>query len=388
MYDLERLLEELLETDASPGALHLVLSKLKDRGSTSLVVQQCRKALNLHPNRDDLRTLLAEAYLEQGLAAHASEELEGVTRRLDEAAGAYKLLAEAFERQGRYEEAAASLDRYLAHHPEDAQAGETLAGLRPPAPETAAAAAGPAPDDAGAAEGLRETPGEAIPEIATPTLAELYYSQGQIDAAIETYERILARAPDDPRASASLRELKALGAAPAEPPAFEDEIPEAAPAEEPEAEAVEPAAPEGDAFQEEVPEAAPVEELAPEVEAPQTMGPSEEAFEPEVPATPLEAESPEPAGQGEAALEAETAGPSPAWEPEAEAVEPAAPEGDAFEGVVPEAAPDEELAAGSGPASAEETAASAAERRRSRKMIAVLEEWLTRIHETGTNAPA
>ncbi len=311
MYDLERLLEELLETDASPGALHLVLSKLEDQGRTSLVIQQCRKVLSLHPNRDDLRTLLAEAYLEQGLAARAAEELMRVTRRLDEAAGAYKLLADAFLRQGRDAEAAGCLDRYLAHHPDDVDAGETLARLRPPAPETEAETAAPEETRAGEEE-LQETPaleqeapaGEPIPEIATPTLAELYYSQGQIDAAVETYELILARSPDDPRANARLRELLALRAAPAEAPAFEVEAPEAAPDEQPEVEALEPVRPEEEPFEEELPEAAPVEELAPEAAE-----------------------------------------------------------------VLSEAA-----------------AARAAEQRTSRRMIAVLEEWLTRIHETGTTA--
>lgn len=313
MYDLERLLEELLETDASPGALHLVLSKLKGRGRTSLVVQQCRKALSLHPNRDDLRTLLAEAYLEQGLAARAEEELLRVTRRLDEAAGAYKLLADALLRQGRDAEAAECLDRYLAHQPDDADAGETLVRLRPPAPETGAETAAPEETRAGEEE-RRETPafeeeapaGEPIPEIATPTLAELYYSQGQIDAAVETYERILTRSPDDPRANARLRELLALRAAPAEAPPLEEEAPEAAPDEEPEVEALETAWPGEEPFEEALPETAPLEELAPE-----------------------------------------------AGEPLSEAA-----------------------------------AARAAERRTSRRMIAVLEEWLTRIHETGTNASA
>jgi tetratricopeptide (TPR) repeat protein len=283
MYDLERLLEELLETDASPGALHLVLSKIRGRGRAGLVVQQCRKALILHPDRDDLRTLLAEAYLEQGLATHASEELMRVTRRLDEAAGAYKLLADALARQGRDAEAAGCLECYLAHRPDDAEARQTLARLRPPAPETGAESAAPEGTRAGE-EAFQETPAfeeeapveEPIPEIATPTLAELYYSQGQIDAAVETYERILARSPDDPRANARLRELLALRAAPEEAPAFEE--------------------------------------------------------------------------------------------------------------AAPERAPDEELGAGSGPASVEESALLAAERRTSRRMIAVLEEWLTRIHETGTNA--
>ena len=42
-----------------------------------------------------------------------------------------------------------------------------------------------------------EPKGDVFTDIATPTLAELYYSQGQIQEAISTYEKILSKNPED-----------------------------------------------------------------------------------------------------------------------------------------------------------------------------------------------
>ncbi|MFO7784745.1 MAG: tetratricopeptide repeat protein [Thermodesulfobacteriota bacterium] len=240
MDDLERLLKDILENDASSGTLCLALSKLRAGGHTGLVIRHCRKALETHPAHDGLRTLLAEAYLDSGLAARASDELERVTRNLDESAKAYLLLAGAYERQGRHEEAAGCLDIYLAHNPEDTAARESLESLRPPARETTWE-----PLETPEAERPDYPQHETLPEIATSTLAELYFSQGQIDAAVKTYEKVLAQSPDDSRGQARLQELKALTAAspddasgrepgvePAmEPPPAEDEFHEQAPVE-------------------------------------------------------------------------------------------------------------------------------------------------------------
>lgn len=67
-----------------------------------------------------------------------------------------------------------------------------------PVPGAMAAPALPVPQEAGAAE------------LASPTLGELYYSQGHTDKAVEVYRQILAREPDNGRASARLAELEGL----------------------------------------------------------------------------------------------------------------------------------------------------------------------------------
>lgn len=245
MDDLERVLKDILESDASPDTIHLVLSKLIAEEPAGLVIRHCRKALEIHPTHDGLRTLLAEAYLESGLTARASDELERVTRSLDDSARAYVLLADAYERQGRHQKAAGCLDIYLAHNPADSAARESLERLRPPALESSRE-----PLEDRDMERPDYQSDEPIPEIATSTLAELYFSQGQIDAAIETYEKVLARSPGDSRAMTRLNELKASTEgfpdhAPGdelqvEPAPAEDEFRDKAPLEEEKAPALDP----------------------------------------------------------------------------------------------------------------------------------------------------
>jgi len=77
------------------------------------------------------------------------------------------------------------------------------------------------------------TPRSAPPPAATPetaalsssTLAELYFRQGFLDKAIEVYQQLLQREPDNERSRARLGELRALQA-PSVPPT----VPPAAPA--------------------------------------------------------------------------------------------------------------------------------------------------------------
>ena len=277
---IEPFLGEILEIDATPETLCLVLSKLKDAGHLDLVIQQGRKALNVHPDHLGLRMLLAEAYMENGLAARASEEMERVTRRIDEMSDAYRRLADAYLRQGRELEAARCLSVYLAHR-EDEEARETLSRLlaepaQDAVPEAAPAGAAmevPEREDEtlgtimGSAEkeeaeplevameaeeeeeelleaaigaeeeeeesleaamgAGEELPGPEVPEIATPTLAELYVNQGQIESAVEIYRKILDRDPADERARNRLSELEGLGQEPEFVEAAPDEFQEA-----------------------------------------------------------------------------------------------------------------------------------------------------------------
>ncbi len=207
MDDFEMLVKDILESESSPATLLLILSRLREVGHRGLVIRHCRKALDIHPAHEGLRTLLAEVFLDTGLTARASDELERVTRSMDYSARAYALLARAYAHQGRHEAAIRCLKVYLAHNPEDSEAREFLENLRLQASKTARE-----PLEAAEVDKPDYHPDETLPEIATATLAELYYSQGQIDAAVATYEKVLARSPDDLKVRGRLRELKGLKA--------------------------------------------------------------------------------------------------------------------------------------------------------------------------------
>lgn len=69
---------------------------------------------------------------------------------------------------------------------------------------------------------IAEIEEEEIVDLATPTLAELYFSQGQIQEAIETYEKVLLEDPEDEKSEQRLDELKASLDKEAEPQPSEE----------------------------------------------------------------------------------------------------------------------------------------------------------------------
>jgi tetratricopeptide (TPR) repeat protein len=118
-------------------------------------------------------------------------------------------------KQKRKQEATRSLELYLAHRPDDQEALDFLntltpeqeapvQELQPPMEEIPAA-----PEEQDIVE---EAPAaeEEPPEIATPTLAQIYFEQGQIEEAINTYEMIIAQNPEDESSKRRLEELQAM----------------------------------------------------------------------------------------------------------------------------------------------------------------------------------
>ncbi|UCF83051.1 MAG: tetratricopeptide repeat protein, partial [Desulfobacteraceae bacterium] len=124
-------LGEILGYGPSQGTLFLVLTKMKEEGRFSEVIQECQKALSLYPDDLRLRTLLAESYLELGFMGLAETELARVTSRLTDLISAYKLQAQIFSKQQKADEALKALNRYLAHKPDDQNALDLLEKIRP-----------------------------------------------------------------------------------------------------------------------------------------------------------------------------------------------------------------------------------------------------------------
>jgi len=245
MTDYDPLLGEILNRGPSSETLGLVLSELKRLGRTRKVIQECIKALQYHPDDLPLRLILAEAYFEEGLFSHAEAELETATSQMDRYASAYWLQAEIYSAQKRNDEALRSLRIYLSLRPQDERALDLLKTLDIPQ-------AAPATENAPIEEEITEPTAvkteeapvltaiepleieaekpefrfedEVLSEIATPTLAEVYVNQGQLQEAISIYERVLAQNPED---EASLSRVQALrDILQAEPPHVE-EVPRA-----------------------------------------------------------------------------------------------------------------------------------------------------------------
>jgi tetratricopeptide (TPR) repeat protein len=169
--------------------------------------------LTTYPDHIRIRRLLAETYLESGRLSQAESELEEIAVQLDHLSSTYKLLGEVYNRQGRVEEALKVLNVYLAHQPEDREARDLRDGLER-LKEDKVTEQIPVSEDTVKAVGEEiEALGEdqeAFPDLATPKLAEIYFDQGLIHEAVETYEKVLVQNPEDNVSRERLETLKEM----------------------------------------------------------------------------------------------------------------------------------------------------------------------------------
>ena len=207
------LYNEILAAGPSPGTLYLILSKMKEEGELKRVIQESIKALMTYPSDIFLRKLLAETYMEDGQASMAENEFLKVTGHINDLISAYKSQAQIYLKQKRNKDAKKFLELYLAHYPNDEEATKLLSLLSPPIAELE-----PESAQADLEEEVISSPDEEtiayqedqLPDIATPTLAEIYFKQGQIKDARDIYEKIVTEHPDDLKSLERLGELKAI----------------------------------------------------------------------------------------------------------------------------------------------------------------------------------
>lgn len=206
----------ILENGPSSETFFLVLSKMKEDGQLEKVIQECSQALKIFPHDVRIRRLLAETYLEIGQLSRAEEEMKVVTNQINDLISAYKLQAEIFHRQGKDAEAVQSLELYLKHS-KDEEALHLIETLSPQK-EIPVVMSEPATEDIPRSieEELEEPPPadrKGLLEIATPTLAEIYFDQGQLREAIEIYEKVVSQNPEDAHSRQRLEEMKAMALA-------------------------------------------------------------------------------------------------------------------------------------------------------------------------------
>ncbi len=199
------LYDEILKSGPSESTLHIVLARIKGEGRPHEVVKWCMKFMRVYPKDVHLLMLLGESLLEMGLIGQAETVFERISVMLTDLHTVHQRLAEIYEKQGRFEEAAVQAERFIAHHPEDAHMGELLKRARAARDEMAAGAHGR--DQQWPT--LPDEDHEALVPFATPTIAELYFNQGQLEAAVETYEKVLLEHPDDSASAARLSQLRA-----------------------------------------------------------------------------------------------------------------------------------------------------------------------------------
>ena len=208
MDETDDILDEILNHGPSADAISIVLTRMKKEGRLSEVVQKCIKFLKVYPDDIRLRIILAESYLGIGFIGLAGAELEKVGSMIEDLIPAYKLLAEIYSKQQRLTEAADTLKLYLAHCPGEPEALKLLEEMKPVlVPEEALLKLEEPLDDVVPEV---DEPRDAMVDFATPTIAELYYTQGKLSAAINTYENVISSNPDDSESLKRLIELKGV----------------------------------------------------------------------------------------------------------------------------------------------------------------------------------
>jgi tetratricopeptide (TPR) repeat protein len=185
MTALDENYDKIIDNIATPRARLILIGILKKEGKPEKAIKACIKALEYFPDDIDIRKLLAETYIEQGLVELAEIELRKLCKQIDELSSIFKLQAELFKKEDRIEEAINSLKIYLAHHSSDQEAAQLLSELSTPTEEEPSA-------------------------LPTPTLAEIYYNQGEIEEAIKIYDQVVKAVPDDEKSKNRLNELKEI----------------------------------------------------------------------------------------------------------------------------------------------------------------------------------
>lgn len=200
---------ELLHQGTSETATVRILQRLCEQRHVRTALRETVKASERFPESFDIRLMKAEMLLVAGFSGLAEKELDALDSPFRRLSRILKLRADILLRQGRHRAAQRFLETYLAIQPEDPDAADlarrTTRLARGEQEDLALSLKALAPcEETGDAES--QEAGRAEP-LATPTLAEIYCSQGDVEEAIRIYRVIVDRSPDDER---SRRRLEAL----------------------------------------------------------------------------------------------------------------------------------------------------------------------------------
>ncbi len=202
--------------DPDPGAR--VVEQLADayrkEGLLEEAIRICREGLADHPTSMGVRLVLGRTLLERGALEEAEGEFTGILERAPDDLLALRFLGDALVQRGRLAEACEQYRRALRLNPFDIETIERLAALSRTSEAVAAEGVpseGVAPSRIeGLAEGADPVPAitiDGIPAaaphpdpLASPTLADLYSSQGHAEVAEVMYRQLgdRSRSPSEP----------------------------------------------------------------------------------------------------------------------------------------------------------------------------------------------
>jgi len=181
---------------------------LRLQGKHDEAIRTCKEGLKKMPDALPGRLLLGRCYLETGRIVEARKELERVALVVEECLPVYKLLSQVYLEEKDVDKALEVLRKTLYFpRAEETPSNKVTPlemdllhrGTRPPFATPPPFQKPPPPSPAEVPEGkkLEEEEKPAKPAIPTDTLAEIYVKQGHLDRALEVYQDILAKDPDN-----------------------------------------------------------------------------------------------------------------------------------------------------------------------------------------------
>jgi tetratricopeptide (TPR) repeat protein len=189
--------ELIIRNLPSPSTAFLIVSEWYSQGRYDAVINACRDILKIYPDDIRLHRLACLAYSELDFQQEVLNETEKIMRSIEDFADIYLIRARTLKQLNEIGKALKTLRLYLAYRPGDETGLALLKELR-------------------ATDGSLDSPGQEPADIdlgpettmASPTIAELYLSQGLIDQAVETYRHVVALNPDDESSRQRLEELE------------------------------------------------------------------------------------------------------------------------------------------------------------------------------------
>jgi len=175
----------IVKESSDPKSVHMCLLKIKELYGNADVIRFAMEAISRFPEDIRLNAFLAETFLDSGNIHMAEEYIDKAAEQLGELLEILKLKGKIYLRAGRSREAEDILKDYLTLKPKDMEAKRLLEG-----------------------EEEHEFEEEPFP---TQTLAEVYVKQGLIQDAIDIYERLLEKSPNDEALKRRVLELRAIG---------------------------------------------------------------------------------------------------------------------------------------------------------------------------------
>ena len=192
----------LIKWDAHPGSLIFarVASAYLRSDNTNQAIQVCEQGLSQHSDYANGHMVMAMCYFKVGLLEQAIRECERVLELDREHPSAFFYLGEIYAEQKQFDQALHAYQKVLQHDPYNESAQERLAQL-----QTRTAESGSRLNPEGA-EDDRQAPMD--DSIITPTLADIYASQGLTERAIHVLRCFLGRASNQEDVLRRIRELE------------------------------------------------------------------------------------------------------------------------------------------------------------------------------------